>query len=1053
MNHNSERTGLEIAVIGMAGKLASSDNLDEFWNVLSHNIEDTRELTEEELIKSGVSEEVYNKPCYIRKTGGILKDREYFDGSFFGYTKSECEVMSPQCRLAHEYAYAALEDGGYNPFDYKGKIGNYWGSNSTNYWEFLVNMSHKYESLGDYASWLLSSNNFLSTRISYKLNLKGPSINLNTACSTSLVAIDLACYDILTGKCHMAMVGSVSVSSSPREGYEYMEGMINSSDGHCRAFDADASGTTKGEGVGVVILKRLEDALNDNDHIYAVIKGTAVNNDGNVKVGYTVPSVLGEMDVINKALSMAEVDPKSISYIETHGTGTKLGDSIELEALNKVFRYNGEKNCEIGSVKTNIGHLDIASGMAGFIKTVLSLNSKMIPASINYSKPNPNLLNSQFYVNTELHPWINKKYPLRAGISSFGIGGTNAHVIVEEAPEAKESLNKESGVLICLSAKSESALSKMESSLLGHLMKNAVSLQKMSYTLLSGRRRFAYRKMFICESQDEAIEILKSDINSNLDKYLDENKKKKIIFMFPGQGFQYIKMAHGLYTIEPVFKNYMDKCFKIIEEETGSNLKSLLFDSDDKEASRKIIQTVNAQPIIFSVEYSLAMYLISLGIIPDAMIGHSLGEYVAAAVSGVFTLEDALKVVIFRGEIMQSVPSGVMLCVNTSSEILSQYLNDKLSLVAVNSSDQCVISGKEKDILEINEVLNLDGHRCTRLKTSHAFHSYMMDPVLDIFVGFMKSIKRKKPKIPYISNVTGSWITYEQISADEYWARHIRSSVQFKKGIETLLENNGNVLVEIGAGRTLNNLARKSIRWNKETYGVNMIKSCGEEDEDYRYFLQQLGFLWLYGVEINWNNFFNNKEIGRISLPTYPYERKRYWIDYDLKNLFNKGDGTYEQVKFSVYEKEKISYENEMNTADTEKKKTLYINENTSDSTEHSYFDNIIQSKYIDEIADIFKIHFGVDEVDIHQNFFDMGANSLDMVDIKSKIEKRIQKTFSITELYNYSNIYKLCIYLKNEAFDEKDINKDEKVTESKQEFNNNKLAMRRRIVRQKECE
>jgi len=998
MNENTKRTGLEIAIIGVSGKIASANNIEEFWELLMEGKEATKELSKEELEQAGVSPDIYNKPNYVPMAGGIINNREFFDANFFGYSAVEAEIMNSQFRIAHEYAWSALEDAGYNPYTYKGKIGNYWGCGSTNYWELLVRLSGKINNIGEYASLLLSSRDFLSTRLSYKLNLKGPSIILNTACSTSLAALDMACYAILTGQCDMTMVGAVSVSSTPRWGYEYKEGMIDSADGHCRAFDAKASGTISGEGVGVVILKGLEDAIRDNDHIYAVIKGTGVNNDGSLKAGYTAPSVAGEKEAIKMAMNMAEVNAESISYVETHGTGTVLGDPIEIDALIKAFSLSGEKTCAIGSVKTNVGHLDVAAGMAGLIKTILCLNHRMLPPSINYEVPNPKIdfENSPFYVNTKLRPWVNERYPLRASVSSFGIGGTNAHVILEEAPTVIQKSTEKESIIVFLSAKNEAVLSKMSNNLAHYLDKNKVNLGDMSYTLLTGRKRFECRKMFVCESAEEAVELLKADQSSKVARYTGDENKKKVVFMFPGQGIQYIGMALGLYEKQLVFKKYMDQCLEIIRQKAGYDLKNLLFSVADDENSERIMQTVYAQPIIFSVEYSLAMYLIHLNITPYAMIGHSLGEYVAATLSGVFTLENALKLVIFRGEIMQSMPKGAMIYINMEEEKLNAYLNDRLSLVAINSKEQCVVSGDEQVVSDFEAAMKSEGYKCTRLKTSHAFHSYLMDNVLDTFREFVDSIPKDIPRIPYISNVTGEWITHEQAVDSEYWVKHIRETVQFKAGLEKLINDEDKIFIEIGAGRTLSSFARKSLQWSDKYQAVNMLRSPMDRDEDYSYFLHQFSSLWLYGVNVEWDKFFAGKNSGRVSLPTYSFDRKRYWIDYNMEKLTYSNRQSASECTESAYESQKEDY----------------ISQNAYVGKQNTYQDIITQNEYINIVTEICKQHFGIDEIDIYRNFFEMGASSLDITYIKSKIESGINKTFSITALYGYPNIYELCTFL-----------------------------------------
>lgn len=893
MIKDNQRTGLEIAVIGMAVRFPGAEKVGQFWNNLIHGVESVTFLTDEELEEAGVGRETYHRKDYVKSCGGILENKDRFDASFFGYTPAEAELLNPQTRIFHECTWEALENAGYDPFRYNQRIGLFAAAGSSLDWEILTRLSGKRERLGDYASWLLDSRDFLATRVSYKMNLTGPSILLNTTCSSSLVAIDAACRSLLTGQCEIALAGGVSVTPAPKEGYIYEEGMILSPDGHCRAFDADAKGTTGGEGAGIVVLKLLEEALEDNDNIFAVIKGFAVNNDGSRKIGYTAPSTIGQSEAISAAISMADIEPESITYVETHGTGTVLGDPVEIKALTKAFGTNKKQFCRIGSVKTNIGHLDEAAGIAGFIKTVLALKHRTLPPSLHFQTPNPNIdfEHTPFQVNNTATEWESTGFPLRAGVSSFGIGGTNAHVILEEAPEPMKSTVDNRPQVLPLSAKTATALEQTVSNFTKYLKENKkVDLADIAYTLQAGRALFEHKQWIVASNHDEAIEFLESGDASKVHTYTGVDEGTPIVFMFPGQGSQYVNMGKTLYETEPAFREEMDRCFDIMRRETDVDFMQILYPEFLTDGAKsRINETQFAQPLLFMIEYSLAAVLMSWGIIPSAMIGHSLGEYVAACISGVLTLEEALRLVIQRGKLMQSMPHGSMLSIQLPESEVRDLLRTEsdihdVSIAVINSPANCVVSGPVEAIRLLESKLTDRDYPNFRVHTSHAFHSNMMAPMIPQFTQEIKRLNMQSPNIPYLSNVSGDWIKAGQVIDQEYWSTHLLSAVRFSDGIEKLLEYDKCILIEVGPGRSLSSFVRQQKKKTDQHHLVNMVRHPNETTSDNDHLADQIGKLWAWGVSLDWQQYHRNNDRRRLPLPTYPFEGHRYWIDVDVEH-------------------------------------------------------------------------------------------------------------------------------------------------------------------------
>jgi acyl transferase domain-containing protein len=985
MDYTSE--GLDIAVIGMAGRFPEAKNIHEFWENLKKGKESITFFSDQELEEEGIDIRRIKDPRYV-KAKGVLEGIEYFDAPFFEYTAEEAEIMDPQMRIFHECIWEGLEDSGYDPDTFPGLIGLYAGASVHNEWFGYAFKLGAGSQEAYFSSAQLMDKDFVTTRISYKLNLKGPSTTIFSACSTSLVAVHQACQGLLSGESQMALAGGVYISAPKKSGYLYNSESIHSPDGHCRPFDIGAKGTVFGNGVGIVVLKQLEDALDQGDHIYAIIKGTAINNDGRRKVGYTAPSIKGQAEVIQAAHQAAEIEPETMGYIEAHGTGTTMGDPIEVEALKQAYNTEKKGYCRIGSLKANVGHLDIAAGVAGLIKTVLMLKHKEIPPSINYKTPNPEIdfENSPFKVNTELVPWTNDHHPLRAGVSSFGVGGTNAHVILEEAPTRPPTLKvggsvepphlhvnrdattstgsfvvgqdqcrgevpspiedsylpideggqprdlrhqaqitpKGSPKLLLLSAKTPAALGKIAENLAQHLKDHReTDLEDTAFTLQEGRSAFDYRKYVVCLTQEEAIQGLSQEPSENIFRVKSRNSHRRVVFMFPGQGAQYENMGKDLYQQGGKFREEMDRCFEILEGIININIKEILYPtlppalkgggadaphaisdgrggplcppSNNSTTSFAVGEPLNindtrvAQPLIFIFEYALARHLMHWGIQPEAMIGHSIGEYVAACLSGIFSLEQALELVTFRGQLMQQEPAGTMLSVPLSEEQLKPLMEEKLSIAAVNSPRTCVVSGKTEILKNFAEKLKEKGYESRELHTSHAFHSEMMEPVLEPFRAKMNTMKMGAPTIPFISNVTGTWITAEERQTKEYWVQHIRSTVQFSKGIKELIKEENTVFIEAGPGRVLSALTRHHNDKNQPTINwiVDMVRHPHEQESDTHYLMKKIGYLWSTGLTINWEKLYGGKKNGdqrkRLPLPTYPFEGQRYWAAVESK--------------------------------------------------------------------------------------------------------------------------------------------------------------------------
>jgi amino acid adenylation domain-containing protein len=877
-----------IAIIGMAGRFPGAATVAEFWQNLCAGHVSISRFTPEELDAS-VSDELRAHPRYV-PARGVLAGAETFAAEFFGISPREAEIMDPQARVFLELVYEALEHAGYSSDSFAGLIGLYAGSGHNTYFEHHISgRPDILERLGEFQTMLANEKDFLTTRASYKLNLKGPSLSINTGCSTSLVAVIQACQSLASHQCDVAVAGGVSITTPQQTGYLYQEGGMLSPDGICRPFDANGQGTLFNNGAGLVVLKRLEAALTDGDRIYAVIRGVGMNNDGANKVSFTAPSVQGQAAAILAAQQSAGIAPDTISYIEAHGTATPVGDPIEIEALTQAFRTQTQANqfCAIGSVKSNVGHLIAAAGVTGLIKTALALYHQKIPASLNFATPNPaiDFANSPFYVNTQLQDWPAGEVPRRAGVSSFGVGGTNAHVILEAAPTPQPSQSSRPQQLLLLSAKTTTALEQATTNLRHHLQGGAaMDLADVAYTLQVGRNSFNYRRFVVTADLETAIQDLETLPTQQTGTRQTSLRQPPVVFMFPGQGSQYIQMGRQLYDQEPVFRQSVDRCAEILRPLLDLDLREVLYPTPgnqqaEEQAIARLNQTCYTQPALFTIEYAFAQLWQSWGVQPAAMIGHSIGEFVAACLAGVFSLADALKLVATRAQMMWNLPRGSMLSVRLAADDVAAYLPPELAIAAINSPSLCVVSGSTAAVAQLQQDLEAKDIVCKPLHTSHAFHSAMMAPVIAPFAELLQTIELSAPTIPFVSTVTATWITPEQATDPHYWATHLRETVRFAEGVKTLWQHPERVLLEVGPRTTTATLARQQATDLKQQMAIASLGSTTADNTEWVALLKAVGQLWLAGVTIDWQAFYATETRQRLPLPTYPFERQRYWID------------------------------------------------------------------------------------------------------------------------------------------------------------------------------
>nr|QEO73624.1 Beta-ketoacyl synthase [uncultured bacterium] len=964
--NRADETAPSVAIVGLAGRFPGARSVEELWSNLCGGRESVSFFSDEEVESSELDPVALGDPGFV-KARGVLDNVELFDAAFFGYSPREAEIIDPQQRIFLECAWEALERAGYDSETCEERIGVYAGASMNRY--FFCNLYPNREvtaSLGLLQTLIGNDKDFLPTRVSYKMNLRGPSINVQTACSTSLAAVHIACQGLLNGECDIALAGGSSVRVPQKAGYVHQPGGMLSPDGHCRAFDARARGTVFSNGVAVVVLKRLEDALEAGDRIYAVVLGSAVNNDGSAKIGFTAPSIDSQAEVVAEALAVASVPAETVTYVEAHGTGTELGDPIEVAALTRAFRTGTRKKrfCALGSIKTNLGHLDAAAGAAGLIKAAMALEQGVIPPSLFFEEPNPklDLDNSPFFVNTTLREWRSNGAPRRAGVTSLGVGGTNVHVILEEPPPARRSGEGRPCQLLVLSARSEVALEQATANLADHLRRHPdLPLADVAYTLHLGRRSFEHRRIAVCRSPADAVEALEGGDPGRVFTAFQDSGDRPLAFLLPGQGAQHAGMASGLYRDEPAFREQVDLCVQLLQPHLGMDLRRVLFAAaeESEEASLQLAETRFTQPALFVVEYALARLLMDWSVEPQALIGHSLGEYVAACLAGVLSLKDALALVASRGRLLQDLPEGAMLSVPLPEEELLPHLGGDLSLAAVNGPARCVAAGPVPAVAALEAQLSAQGVECRRLHTSRAFHSPMMEPALESWTRVVEKVRLNPPSIPFVSNVSGTWITAAEATDPGYWVAHLRRTVRFSEGLGELLREPSRVLLEVGPGTTLSTLARQ----HPDRAAGHAVLSCLGHPGDRRLpdlesLLAALGRLWLSGAHLSWRGLYARQTRNRLLLPTYPFERQRYWVEGKPEPAFEAPDGG--------------------PAADVQEAPPPAA----SPTSRHAR--PALQNSYVapadpvqQSLADIWSEVLGIDRIGIHDNFFELGGDSI----------------------------------------------------------------------------
>ncbi|TFV57980.1 acyltransferase domain-containing protein [Mycobacterium sp. PS03-16] len=873
-----------VAVVGMAARLPGARTVTAFWDNLRRGEESIVDLTDNDLLAAGVTEETIGNPLYVRRAP-LVEGIDEFDAEFFGFPPQTARMMDPQHRMFLQCAWHAMEDAGVDPADHDGSIGVFATSGSSIYLMHNLLSHHDPNTmLGQGATFdlinlsLLNDKDYLATRVSHQFNLRGPSMTVQTACSSSMVAIHSACQSLLSGECDMVLAGGVSLRVPHRVGYWHEPGSMVSPFGHCRPFDSRADGTVFGSGAAVVVLKPLQKAIDDGDRIHAVIRGSAINNDGSMKMTYAAPNGAAQADVIAEAHAVADIDASTISYVEAHGTGTPLGDPIEIGGLRKAFSLSTAARpgpCAVGSVKSNIGHLAEVSGIAGLIKTILCLKNRAIPATLHYAEPNPalDLDRGPFYIPNEYTPW-EWDGVRRAGVSSFGVGGTNVHLVVEEAPQAPAAPGAPGPRVLRLSARSSESISIYRDTLAEELARpDTVDLDDVAYTL-DCRRREPVRLAALVRDQADAVAVLRAtDSDDVAAGERVDGADAGVVVMFPGQGAQHADMAHGLYDNEPVFAAAFDECVAGFDAELGIDLRGEIFG-----AQPDLERTDRAQPALFTVEYALGRLLEAYGVRAAAYAGHSIGEYAAATLAGVFDLPTAIAVVAQRARLMHASPPGSMVAVSGSPADIADLLGGGLDVAAINDAGGFVVSGSQEDIKKLQNDLRWRQILTRRVRTAHAFHSRLMDAVVPQFADFLSRVELRAPRIPLLSNVTGTWLTDAEATDPQFWASQIRATVRFADELGEVLAGPHRVLVEAGPGGTLSGSAIRHPRWTDGHRAIRLMRHQVQNRADHDTFLLALGQLWIAGVDVDWAPK-SDRRPRRLTLPGYPFARQRHWIE------------------------------------------------------------------------------------------------------------------------------------------------------------------------------
>lgn len=994
----------EYAIVGMAARMPGAVDLEQYWNNLVNGTESIKFFTQEELDET-IDPRDTNDPNYVAARG-IIEDADHFDARFFKTTPRAAEMTCPQQRIMLELAWTALEDAGIIPNKSKNTIGVWAGTYSTSY--FIKNVLSNPELVrqtGEFQAGVLNEKDYIATRIAHALNLTGPAINVNTACSTSLVALIEACKSLDAGHCDVALAGGASVTFPQNSGHLHQKGSIFTPDGHCRPFDAKGAGTLFSDGAGVVVIKRLADAIADNDRVYAVVKGFGINNDGGDKASFSAPSIQGQASAVAMAQTMAGVDADSISYIEAHGTATPIGDPIEVTALRTVFesQTNKKQFCAIGSVKSNIGHTVAAAGVAGLIKVAMSLHMEKIPATLHYENPNPQIdfADSPFYVCDKLTDWKRNNAPRRAGVSSFGVGGTNAHILLEESPSEPVTKNESNNIPVAIlpvSGKTEEALCENVNRLATYVANTTESLDDIAQTLQVGRDEFIYRAAIVTNDAHDAMVTLTDKKAPRFLKRKASASKRDVVFMFPGQGSQYVRMGQNLYKHSEVFRENLDECAEILKPLLGRDLRDVLFPpAGDEEASKEILKNTQfTQPALFALGYSLAQVWLAWGIRPSSLMGHSIGEFAAACTAGVFKLEDGLKMIAERGRAMQALPGGSMMSVRLPGAEVEPLIWGDMAIGSYNGPNLCAVAGPEDQVIELQKTLESRDVVCKHLHTSHAFHSPMMNEIVAPFAEFIGQFDLSKPEIPILSTVTGDWMTNEQATDPNYWAEHLRKPVRFSDAVTKMWDpeegDPTRILVELGPRRTLATLSKQHATDPKNQVSIPTFSDNADNDAEWRGMMTAIAQLWLAGFEIDWNKLTTDGKprttTAHVSLPTYAFQRKRYFIA--------PGNGLAKSSSQPTNIPTYVETASVANTTQTNQPATSIASTEQPLPTQETFHMSRIPN-IIAAIKDVFEntSGFDLDEFDGDTTFFEMGLDSLVLTQTATALKKEMD--FEVT--------------------------------------------------------
>ena len=1006
----------QYAIVGMSARMPGASDLNEYWDNLVNGRESITVFSPEELDPT-LDPRDTNDPNYV-PARGIIEEADHFDARFFRQTPRNAELICPQQRILLELAWAALEDAGIVPDKSDQTIGVWAGAYTTTYYiKNVLTNPDLVRQTGEFQAGVYNEKDYIATRVAHALNLIGPAINVNTACSTSLVALIEACKSLDAGHCDVALAGGASVTFPQNSGHLHQTGSIFTPDGHCRPFDAKGEGTLFSDGAGLVVVRRLDDALAAGDRIYAVVKGFGINNDGGEKASFSAPSIAGQSSAVAMAHTMANVSPETIGYIEAHGTATPIGDPIEVTALRRVFEKSQTENkqyCAIGSVKGNIGHTVAAAGVAGLIKAAMALHDEQIPPTLHYENPNPQLdiTNSPFYVCDSLTEWKRNEQPRRAGISSFGVGGTNAHILLEEAPQSCQPTDSDRDAnelpvsILPISGKSKEALDANVNNLLQHLNSNAAdpsALASAAQTLQLGRDEFTYRAAVVVETIADGTEVLTDRKPPRYMKRKSSATPRDVVFMFPGQGSQYVRMGQNLYEHSEIFRQNLDRCAEILLPLLDRDLREVLFpEAGDEEASTEILRNTQfTQPALFALGYSLAQVWLAWGVRPEALMGHSIGEFAAACTAGVFSLEDGLKMIAERGRAMQALPGGSMMSVRLAGAEVEPMLWGDMAIGSYNGPSLCVVAGPDDQVAELQTKLEAQEVVCRHLHTSHAFHSPMMNEIVDPFAEFVSQFELSPPEIPILSTVTGDWMSDEQATDPQYWAEHLRKPVRFSDAVLKMWsdeDENGDpdrILIELGPRRTLATLSRQHATDPKNQISIPTLSNTSENNTEWTSMLSAVAQLWLAGAQIDWVRLSGDGEPRRrrhTTLPTYAFQRKRYFIA--------PGKTTQTSTSATTQPESLPSTNQPVPTATCAISPAELPNQSTVNTQPEistmSRIPNIVSS-----IHDVFENCSGFDltEFDGDTTFFEMGLDSLVLTQTATALKKEMEIEVTFRQL------------------------------------------------------